>query len=251
MIRNITAKAVLLRQHRVGEIHKRVDLVTEESGIISAMAHGAYKTRSKLSGITDPFSYALVYLYFDPVKSTYKITDIVVEDDFNNLRGNLQKYYYASLAAELVLKSFGGGEQIHELFHLLVAALQHLNDAQETGALYILIQFLWRYIRLLGFLPPVDHCGKCGKVIETDQAAYYYRREGTFVCRDCCKETDPTLMPGAKAYLLHTTERDMGTVLNVSLDKKALDELKNLLLIMAEEIVETPLNSLKTGAEFF
>jgi DNA repair protein RecO (recombination protein O) len=251
MIRNITTEAVLLRRYRVGEIHKRVDLFTKEHGIIQAIAHGAYKTRSRLSGMTDPFSLALVYLYLDPVKSNYKITDIVIKDDFDNLRGNLSTFYYASFAAEVVLKSFGGGEQLIELFHLLVTTLQLLDGTKEAGALYILIQFLWRYIRMMGFLPPVDQCGKCGKAIETDQTAYYYRREGVFICRECCKEACRKLEPGAKAYLLHTAERDINTVLNVSLDKRGLQELKNLLLVMTEEIVETPLNSLKTGAEFF
>ena len=52
MDRNYTTEAVVLKTRRFGDFHKSVTILSPERGIINAVAHGAYKGKSRLSSIT-------------------------------------------------------------------------------------------------------------------------------------------------------------------------------------------------------
>ena len=110
MSRNIRTEAIVLKTGRVGEIHKSVTLLTPELGLVEAIAHGVYKGKGKLGGVSDPFCWSMSYLYYEPVKKNYKITDMECRELFERIRGDLGRYYAASLWAEVVIRSHAGGE---------------------------------------------------------------------------------------------------------------------------------------------
>ncbi|MDA3939799.1 MAG: recombination protein O N-terminal domain-containing protein [Spirochaetia bacterium] len=102
MNRNIKTDSIILRSRRIGELHKGLSCLTRSHGIIDAIAYGAGKGKSKLAGLVDPFSLLYLYLYFDPVKDNYKISDIEQRTIFPNIRLELGKFYIASFWAELI-----------------------------------------------------------------------------------------------------------------------------------------------------
>ena len=251
MSRNITSRAVVLRHSRMGEFHKRLELLTEEYGVINAVAHGAYKGKGKLTGVTEPLTSIMAYLYKEPVKNSYKITDAVCNNTFERIRTSLKRYYCASLIAELVLKSFGGGTHTSEVFNLVLSAFEALEETPEALVHFVLFQFLWRYIWFQGFQPHIDTCNSCGKTIETNSPAYYYREYGVMVCGECKRTNMVKLSPGGRAYLHYTSSQPFSRAVSVKTDTATREELKRFLFAMSEDIVETSLNTLKTGDNFF
>lgn len=251
MARNLTTEAVVLKNSRIGDIHKGVYLFTKDFGIINAIAHGAYKGKGKLTGVTDPFSYLDCFLYHDPVRDSYKITDVFCKEQFERIRTELFRYYYGSLWAELLIKSYGGGEQTGTLFALLVPSLYLLNGESKPYADYVLLQFLWRFLRIVGAGSSPDECGMCGRDIETEKPAYYYERENCIVCDMCASSTSPILSPGGRSYLRYTGKRRLKEAVRVTVDGATYRELIDILKTMVSEIVESPLNTLKVGEDFF
>jgi DNA repair protein RecO (recombination protein O) len=251
MGRNLTSRAVVLRNRRVGEFHKGIDLFTEQYGIVHAIAYGAYKGTGKLTGVTDPFSSIFAYIYVNPVKQQYKISDVECYDQFVAIRTTLDKYYHASLWAEVLLKSFGGGEHSSRLFTLLLEALTLLEREGQERISYLTIQFLWHYIITLGFKPTLSHCDSCGKALASEQPAYYYRGDGVMVCEACSTESMQRLSAGGRAYLAYTAQVDFDKAVRVKVNSPVLVELKTFITEMIEEIVENPLNTIQSGAEFF
>ena len=148
MSRNTSSDAIILRNTPFGEIHKNVTMLTRNAGLVRSIAYGALKGKGKLRSLTSPFAYGTVYLYNDPVKDSSKITDMDVRSFFENIRENLKKFYTASLWAEIVLYSHGGGEDNEEVFDFLLESMQLLEilqDEREIG--YCSVQFIFRYLK--------------------------------------------------------------------------------------------------------
>ena len=146
MNRNLRTDSIILRSRRIGELHKGITCLTRSCGIIDAIAYGAGKGKSKLSGMVDPFSLLYLYLYYDPVKDSYKVSDIEQRTIFPGIRSELDKFYIASFWSELILRSFSGGGESELIYPLLAGSLVELNMADKAGQSLILIQFLWRYL---------------------------------------------------------------------------------------------------------
>ena len=196
MSRNFITQAIVLKTNRIGEIHKGIVLLTKDLGIISAIAHGARKIKSRLRAYTQLFSYAKVYLYYNPVKQTYKITDIESVFPYDAVVQSLKKYYIISVCAEVTLKSFGGGESVKEMFFLILNILKILNRVNENDADFILIQFLWRFLLITGHRPDLKNCSHCNTQISGPVIIYYSDGMPGFVCGKCKKLNAVQLYPG-------------------------------------------------------
>lgn len=248
MNRNIKTDSIILRSRRIGELHKGLSCLTRSHGIIDAIAYGAGKGKSKLSGLVDPFSILHLYLYYDPVKDNYKISDIDQKIIFPNIRLELGKFYIASFWSELILKSFSGGGESEQVYPLFAESLIILNEIDKEGQNLILIQFIWRYLKISGFQADTGHCTRCDRVLTDTPEVFFDERDNEIVCSDCRANMDMLkFSSGGLKYLRYTSNLDIEKSMKVGLDNKSIDVLKRILLTMVLGIVEYPLNTLKKG----
>ena len=244
MARNFSSKGIILKTTRIGEIHKSVSLFTPELGLINAVAHGAYKGKSKLSGSTDVFSISLFYLYFDPVKNSYKVTDVDRPKALDRIRSDIARFYYASLCAEVIIRTFAGGGEFEATFSLLFEALSMINDAPGEKLKDVLSVFLYKYTEILGYLPEIDTCTKCGASLD-DGGSIGFHADGSVLCQRCVDGHAPTINPGARRYLAYTANRSLAESLKIGMDQKTSTGLQNALLTLIQHIIGAPLKSLK------
>ncbi len=255
MFRNNYLNAIVLKTYQVGEMHKGVMLLTPDNGIISAIAHGAKKIKNRFRSSTEQFCISRFYLYYNPIKKDYKITDIEPHKAFNGIRISLSKYYTASLWVEIILRSFAGGENNASVYNLLCEALDILNLLPEEKIPYITIQFIWRFICLSGYNPSLDVCGSCGKI--PDSIEPMYLESNTFLCASCSRETGfkqstssrlPTssrLSPGSRMYMINTMPKRLNEAVKITLEQESVIGLKSILYDLIQRILETELNSIK------
>ncbi len=248
MQRSSSSLAIVLRKSRVGEVHKSLTLLTPSLGLIQAMAHGALKIASRLRPASEPFHVLKVYLYHEPVKDQYKITDVESIEPMAALRRSVAKYFTASLWAEVCLRSYGGGEQSSVLFLLLREALQLLDRAPVRQELTLSLQFLLRFLDLSGHRIDPGSCGRCGLSLEPHAALFLDREEGLLVCSSCAGSSARPLPPGARRYLLRTRELPLAQAAAVGLEKEALAALRDTLYHLVQHSLDAPLNSLQCGA---
>ena len=250
MSRDIRTEAIVLKTGRIGEIHKSVTLLTPDLGLVDTIAHGVYKGKGKLASATDPFALSIAYLYYEPVKKNYKITDMECLDLFEGVRSNLDRYYSASLWAEVAIRAQVGGEGADRVFALFKRALSSLAEGADDRG--VQIQYLWRFISLSGFLPDVESCGICGRELEEREAAIYRRSEGDFVCAGCMQGADAPsglveLAAGSRRYLLHTESVPFEEALKVDLEQRSKGDLLALIYQLVQDILEVPLKTLQSG----
>lgn len=168
----------------MGEIHRRVTLLTRERGVVYATAHGAGKTVSRLKAAAIPFAHITAYLYHDPVRDSCKVTDVESRDLHPAIRADLRKFFTASLWVEIVLRSHGGGTHAEAPYALLVEGLSGLDRAPANAVGQLSVQVLWRSLQQLGISPDLEYCDSCGRALPA-QADLRLALSGGSWCERC------------------------------------------------------------------
>lgn len=246
--RNSTEEVVILRIRPVGEIHASVRMLSRSSGLLDAMAYGARSRKGSLRGSIVPFAVGTCYLYSDPVKGTAKITDLSIADYHPAIRENLKRYYVASLWAEVVLASYAAGSEGEEVWSLLTEALALLASEEEAAADPLNLQFLWRFLALLGMRPelPLSPSGSY-QYLPEEHRFFPLGGNGAGNSEEESMEGRMILTGGSVAYLVGSEGRTLSDSLTVRLSPLQRGELKALLFRLVQEASERELKTIRAG----
>ena len=248
--RNSIESAVVLKSARMGEIHRSVTLFTPDRGVVYAIAHGAGKAVSKLKAAAIPFAHVSAYLYHDPVRGSFKVTDVEPRNLHAAIRTDLTKFFTASLWVEIVLRSHGGGSQPDTLHDLLVTGLDALDGAGATQVNGVSIQILWRCLQHLGIGPDLEYCDGCGRGVAPHEELRLALDGGSW-CRHCAAgwAAPPAtlrLAADGRQFLLATGSLELRHALGQSFDGS--EGLRRSLQQLIQHGLEAPLNSLRCAA---
>jgi DNA repair protein RecO (recombination protein O) len=244
MSRASQTEALILRASRMGEYHKQLLLLTPDSGVVKAVAFGAFKGKSRLVSASDPYSYARLHLYRNPIRDQFKITDIEVLQSFEGLRSNLGRSFAAVLLTELTTASYaGGGPDYRYPFGLLKRSLGLLAQADTEQCERIVFQYLLRFLTFAGFLHPCEECGQCGRRIERSEEVFFSLREADLVCGGCADDGSLGLSPGVRRYIDSALTLPLSRALGIGLDLRARSALIRLLRELLGTTMQTPLRS--------
>ena len=164
-MRNTICDVLVLKTRRQGDYDKQLILFSGELGLVYASVYGAYRSRSRLAGSTEQFTRLKAYLYHNPVKNSWKVSDAEVLDQYSGLRGSLEKIMAASVGAEIIMRTEAAGGEGERLYRILLALFHYLDNGSDEDIDYLLIQFLQRYIEISGSMPDLSSCPECGREI--------------------------------------------------------------------------------------
>jgi len=149
--RFINFPALVLLVKEQGESNREAYLLSAEAGIIRAVLYGGPK--SKLRSHVSPFHSGVVYLYFNPVRDSYKLSDFDVQKWRPGLREDFDRAMRAAALCETVLACKGGGCNWPEALNFANASLDALENAGKKLSQRIILHFLWNWAEILGVRP--------------------------------------------------------------------------------------------------
>jgi len=119
-------RAVVLRQHKLGEADRIVTLLTLEHGLVRAVAKGVRRTRSKFGARLEPGLHTELLLYegrgeLDIVNQAETL------DHFRAIRDDLDRLTAMTSMLEVVDQIANEGEPNPQLFRMLLGALRTLE----------------------------------------------------------------------------------------------------------------------------
>lgn len=211
---------IILKNSRIGEFHKGVRIFSPEYGITEATAYGGYKPKSKIGPLVSPLACGHFVLYQSPSARKPKIEDFSPEYSFLQIQTDIKKYYTVLTWFEVVMRTHGGGDSSSELFYLLIASMQLLEVAKEDEILYINVQFLLRFLNLMGF-PPVSYFQKSDSMVKLNK-----------------------LSAGVFKYLDYTLGLPFDQAVHIRLGRKDAALLEQSVLSMVQGVLECTLNTL-------
>lgn len=175
------AEGIVLRNRGLGEADRIITLFTREEGKVEAVARGARRPRSRLSGTTQPFTLGRYQLFRG--KGLDSISQCEVEEGFAALRDDLARMAHAAYVCELVESITSDRDANEELFYLLSGAL-HLCAAGDDLPLVVRL-FELRALAVTGYQPVLDHCAACGGPLGDAPQLRFAVAQGGVVCPNC------------------------------------------------------------------
>ncbi len=152
--------AIVLRRTHFGETDNILTLYSKERGRISAIAKGARKAISKLSGATDPLTCTRFALASG--KNLQVVTEAEIVNSFPGLHVSVERLAVAQYFAELVTVFIPEDDPHPDLFQLLLRALRLLEKGDpELIARWFEVNLLGE----LGYAPDLSECGVCRKPV--------------------------------------------------------------------------------------
>ena len=246
MQRSFSSSALVLRVRASGESNREAVFLSAEEGLLSATLFGGPK--SKLRSHVSPFNSGLLWTYRDPAKDFRKVSDFDVQSWRPGLRELYERSNTASHIAGVILDGHGGGSAFAEAFALANAALDALEDADESCCERLLIYFMWNWAGLLGNRgADLRYCTSCACEFPGDAVLWFIPGEG-FLCKNCMVHEQPTgqakhtgnktgvvLGPGSRRWLLAVEDKPPSEIFRLTLDTVSLGELKVLIRMLGKQ----------------
>jgi DNA repair protein RecO (recombination protein O) len=152
------ANAVVLRRINLGETDKILTLFCREAGKLSAVAKGARRSSSRLSGATELFTFSRMLLAEG--RNLDIVSQCEVRESFPRLRADLNLMARATYLCELTDRLIEEREPNQEVFDLLLSALYLLQRTAEEPDV-IVHAYEMRLLAERGYAPELDVCVKC------------------------------------------------------------------------------------------
>ena len=95
----VVVTGIVIKQIPIGESDRRVTILTNSRGKISAFARGARKPNSRFSATTCPFCFGNFKLYEG--RDAYNIAETEIKNYFEEFREDVESSFYAAYFAEI------------------------------------------------------------------------------------------------------------------------------------------------------
>ena len=153
-------RAVVLRQHKLGEADRIVTLLTRDNGLVRAVAKGVRRTRSKFGARLEPFAHIDVQLY--PGRNLDIVTQVQAIDAFaTDIVSDYGRYTCGCAVLETAERLAGEERAPAPALHrLTVAALRAVADGTRPREL-VLDAYLLRAMGISGWAPALTECARC------------------------------------------------------------------------------------------
>lgn len=194
-------KGIVLRSIRFGEADRILDLYTQDMGLVSAIAKGIRRTRSKFGARLEPLSCVEFMAYGGRTLDT--LTQAETLRSFHKIREDLPRFEAAARMVGYVKSLSGGDEADRRVFNLLYHALDAL-EGRGAGFEALEAAFGMKLAILAGYAPQLDGCVGCGAEPEGSEEIPRFAPDlGGILCAGCGNESRDAfpIPPGALRQL--------------------------------------------------
>ena len=152
------SKGIVLRSIRYGEADRILELYTRDAGLVSTIAKGIRRTKSRFGGRLEPLSCVDFLAYEGRTLDT--VTQVEVLRSFHGVREDLKRLEAAGGMVATVRALSGGDEADRRVFNLLYHALDAL-ESRGSGFESLEAAFSLKLSILAGYTPRLDACSSC------------------------------------------------------------------------------------------
>jgi len=175
-------EAIVLRTHRLGEADKIASLLTRQLGRLRAVATGAQRPRSRYGGALEPLSHLRIWIFERENRDLLRLNSAEVLESFYDMQKDYRVQVAAQYIVEVSERILPEREVNERAFRLLLAVLRGMKRQGEINR--PLLYFNYWILRLGGFLPDLERCETCGRVLESEGGYYGPGAEG-LRCAQC------------------------------------------------------------------
>lgn len=210
----LQSEAIVLSAIRYGETSKIVRLVTPDHGVVSAIAKGALRPRSRFGAAVQVLSRGVAHLIPPRHGELHTLTAFDLLHLPVGLGTRLERFAAALAMAEL-LQRFAPADADPELYQALRDAIAALEPASPGDVEGLGLRSLWQLVSLLGFAPSLAACSLDGTILPEGRLAFSLN-DGGALCASCAGTRAANWLPAED-------RRDLETLLDPGMAPPVLD----------------------------
>ena len=232
-------EAIVLRERDYGEADRILTLLTR-GGKVSAIAKGIRRATSRKVGHLGLFYRA--QLLVARGRNLDIITQAESLEEYEGIRGDLPRFTYACLAAELMDRFAQEKEDSTDLYTLMVQGLRWF--ATEEDLRLWMRYFELRLLSLGGYRPELFSCVGCQEAIRP-QVNFFSAEHGGLLCDKCGAQNTQAVAVSVNAQkvLRYLLTHEVAKVRSLHLQDATHAEVESLLQGYIEYTLERELKS--------
>lgn len=176
------SRGIVLRSIRYSEADRILDLYTLDVGLVSYVAKGIRRTKSRFGARLEPLSCVEFSAYEG--RSLDTVTQAETLRSFHGIREHLGRLETAGRMSRNVRALSGGDEADRRVFNLLYHALDAL-ETRASGLDSVEAAFGLKLSRLAGYAPEVERCVNCSELPGEAGLAHFAPELGGVLCAEC------------------------------------------------------------------
>lgn len=192
----IRVHAVVLQSFAYSETSKVLRLLTGEHGVLSVLARGALRPRSRFGGVLEPFTAGSATVFMKETRELQTLDGFDLTRSRQGLGRDLLRFGGASLLAELVLHTAIEAPD-QDLFDHFDHALDRMERCAGGEVESLVLAEIWALVSRLGFAPTLDQCLTCGRPLDAGEETRFDYPAGGVRCRACGEAPHGRLLPAA------------------------------------------------------
>lgn len=189
----IQTDAIVLHGFDYRETSRIVRLATRDAGVVSVIARGAKRPKSRFGLGLDLFTSGVAQLSVHPSRDLHTLTGFDATRARPSLAWSLQRFGAASALSELCIR-FGSDDAQGTIHDALADGLDAVSGASDADVAPRALAAAWRLVAEIGFAPSLVACALCHRSIADDEMVRFAHRAGGALCRVCA-----TTAPGARS----------------------------------------------------
>ncbi len=199
MYGRITVTGMVISSMPIGEVDRRVIILTKEKGKVSAFAKGCRRPTSTLLGCSQMFTFGQFVLYEG--KDSYNLEGADIQTSFPDLVEDMEALSYGVYFSEYAQYLTRENVEAKKEINLLYAALRALEKKQVNKRL-IRIIYEFRFLTEGGEMPEVHRCLKCGREMINEEHSLFHAKEGGLICMNCSGGMSGVTLSRSAVYTL-------------------------------------------------
>ncbi len=236
------SEAIVLRTYPLREADLLVTLFTRVEGKVRGVARSAKKSRKRFGGALEPLT--LVRAYYEDREGRELARLDACEVIESPLLAEVTYPRAVALAhvGELLDDLMPDREANDAIFRLAVATLKHL----ETDAIWMPLTYfdLW-LTRLVGFMPDLAECVKCGTSFDgsAGRKAYFHALADGLRCSEHKRVASSELTPESRRIAAEMFRAPLPKFAGITWPKAVAADLRKLLVQTLERHLDKNLNT--------
>ena len=187
--------ALVLGSLRYGETSRIVRLATRDDGVVSAIAKGALRPKSRFGAALQLLSEGQAHLLPSRSSDLHTLVAFDLVATHSGLANNLGRFGAASALAELATR-FVPPMANSFVYEQLCNDVSLIELAPVNAVGVVALRAMWRLIVELGLGPTVMRCARDGAAL-SDGAVALSLRDGGLLCAACARAGATTRMTAA------------------------------------------------------
>jgi len=237
------SEAIILQHYAFGEADWIVSFLTRTMGRVRGMAAGARRPKSRFGSTLERLSHVRIWFFERENRDLVRVSQCEMIESFIDAFSDYGSSVALGVFSEVTEAVLPEHEASDANFRLLLLAAQTVKRTRSPE-LPLAYFSLWT-VKLGGWLPALDRCGRCGNAILEDSPAYFSSSGSVIVCGKCRTPGMRVLSPAAIAL----ARRMLGERLDRIVEKSAPNlsrparELTEAMLDVIERQIDRKLKS--------